>query len=95
MFSVIVEDIKTKINSLRTQFNKEMAQIRTHPSGSCSYNITLWCFEKLLFLQDHVQSRKSSTNLPENLSHEDETTDHQEGVSICNMDLFLTKFSCK
>ncbi|KAF5281929.1 hypothetical protein FQR65_LT14455 [Abscondita terminalis] len=60
-----VNDVKTKINSLRTQFNKECAKLRSKPSG-CSgevVNIKLWCFEQLLFLQDQSTPRSSTSNL--------------------------------
>ncbi|XP_031335457.1 uncharacterized protein LOC116165293 [Photinus pyralis] len=60
-----VNDVKVKINSLRTQFNKELGKLKSKPSGSGAelVQVGLWCFEQLLFLQDHVNARTSFSNL--------------------------------
>ncbi|CAH1114813.1 unnamed protein product [Psylliodes chrysocephalus] len=60
-----VNEIKAKLNSLRTHFNKELARIRNAPSGSGAEaaRISLWCFENLLFLQDQTVATPSDSNL--------------------------------
>ncbi|KAK4881200.1 hypothetical protein RN001_004519 [Aquatica leii] len=62
-----INDVKIKINSLRTQFNKEIGKLRSQPSGSGAtlVKISMWCFEDLLFLQDQSIVRESFTNLPQ------------------------------
>ncbi|KAK4882337.1 hypothetical protein RN001_005656 [Aquatica leii] len=60
-----INDVKVKINSLRTQFNKEIGKLPSQPSGSGAalVKILMWCFEDLFFLQDQSIVRESFTNL--------------------------------
>ncbi|KAF5289484.1 hypothetical protein FQR65_LT11858 [Abscondita terminalis] len=78
-------DVKTKVNGLRTQFCRELTQLKKkRPSGSGTagvYKVTLWFFERMLFLQDHLQARKSSSNLSEGA---DEEAPQSESQSVTN-----------
>ncbi|KAK4886175.1 hypothetical protein RN001_002446 [Aquatica leii] len=65
--STTVNEVKTKFNSLRTQFNKEVAKLRSIPSGAGAevVKINMWCFKDMLFLQDQSVARSSFSNLPQ------------------------------
>lgn len=62
-----VDDIKKKVNGLRSNFARELEKInKTKRSGAASKDVhkpTLWWFEKLLFLKDHVEARPSSSSM--------------------------------
>ncbi|XP_046384596.1 uncharacterized protein LOC124154738 [Ischnura elegans] len=58
-----IDDIKCKWNSLRTQFMGEINKLKM-PSGSGGgSSSTMWCFESLLFLRDHITARKSFSTM--------------------------------
>lgn len=64
---VTVDDVRRKINSLRTQFFAEHNKIsKSKVSGSGTDDIyisTLWCYDLLSFLNDSTQTRQSQSNL--------------------------------
>lgn len=64
---VSVEDVKKKINGLRTQFFTELGKIKkSQTSGAGAneiYKPQLWCWELLYFLKDSSQMRKGESNL--------------------------------
>lgn len=61
------EDIKKKINSVRTQFFSELNKVKKSiVSGAGADDIyvpTLWCYEQLSFLNDSNETRESESNL--------------------------------
>ncbi|GLV37468.1 uncharacterized protein CBL_10566 [Carabus blaptoides fortunei] len=63
---VTVNEVKAKINALRSRFTTELLKIRDKPSGSGTddvYKTSFDFFEKMLFLADHVQARKGACNI--------------------------------
>lgn len=63
IFQIItVEMIKSKLNTLRTQFNKEINTFKKKQNSSeTSYHhSSLWCFQRMLFLKDYLTPKNSS-----------------------------------
>ncbi|GLV44579.1 hypothetical protein CBL_13489 [Carabus blaptoides fortunei] len=61
-----VNEVKAKINALRSRFTTELLKIREKPSESGTddvYKTSFDFFEKMLFLADHVQARKGTCNI--------------------------------
>ncbi|XP_064652903.1 uncharacterized protein LOC135503313 [Lineus longissimus] len=62
-----VDDVKKKMNGLRSNFAREMEKInKTKRSGAAAKDVhkpTVWWFQKLLFLKDHVEARPSSCSM--------------------------------
>ncbi|GLV43653.1 hypothetical protein CBL_07020 [Carabus blaptoides fortunei] len=58
-----IDMIKSKLNTLRTQFNKEMNHLRSKVGSSeaSSQHVSLWCFKRMLFLKDYVLTKKYNT----------------------------------
>jgi hypothetical protein len=82
-FLLVVEEVKAKINNLRTQFCREFHLLR----DSGSEKPRLWCFEKLLFLQNHLHPRRSVYTVESNGREEcstSETVDQVEEVRFIN-----------
>ncbi|KAF5282409.1 hypothetical protein FQR65_LT14303 [Abscondita terminalis] len=90
-----VSDVKTKINCLRTQFNKECAKLRSKPSGCSGEVVSIQCFEQLLFLQDPCTPRPSTSNLSQTqdwndsieLIDEEEESINTNDITITNIDV--------
>ncbi|GLV33310.1 hypothetical protein CBL_12078 [Carabus blaptoides fortunei] len=60
---VTVNEVKAKINALRSRFSSELLKTMNKPSGSEMEDIlkiSFFYFEKILFLSDHVQARKGT-----------------------------------
>ncbi|XP_069675804.1 uncharacterized protein [Periplaneta americana] len=61
------EDIRSKINGLRTQFMAEKGKIKkSQQNGSSSDEIhepALWCYKLLEFLNPHLKKRNSTSNI--------------------------------
>lgn len=64
-----IEDVKKKLNSLRTNYRKELRKIkdsqRTGSSTDDIYEPTSWIFWELQFLKDVEQLDKSRSTMPE------------------------------
>lgn len=76
--NVGVEDVRKKINALRTQFFAEMSkQKKSMVSGAGIEDVympKLWCFEQLSFLDSSTPCRKGESNL----LHREDTVDSEE-----------------
>lgn len=65
-----VEDIKNKINGIRSQYVSELNRVLTAESKSEPFEPTLWFFDKISFLKGYTQPKvfngmKNTTNDPE------------------------------
>lgn len=62
-----VKEVTTKINSLRTQFSKELRELKSKASGSgvdeMEYVPKMTFFTELLFLQDQLERRRGVSNV--------------------------------
>nr|XP_023024980.1 uncharacterized protein LOC111513051 [Leptinotarsa decemlineata] len=62
-----IEEIKTKFSSLRTTFLSEKRKmekaIKSGAGVDCVYVPSLWYFEKISYLTEHVTPRPSKSNL--------------------------------
>lgn len=61
------EDVKTKIHTLRSQFNKEYKKrkdsLTTGASADHVYNPNLWFYDQMLFLKDVDEPSQSFCNI--------------------------------
>ncbi|XP_064105682.1 uncharacterized protein LOC135215161 [Macrobrachium nipponense] len=76
------EELKKKINSLRTSFRKELKKIKdSSRSGAGAdeiYEPSLWCFDALWFLSDHETPASSRSTIQST----EEIEDDQEGTTV-------------
>ncbi|KAF5276655.1 hypothetical protein FQA39_LY06459 [Lamprigera yunnana] len=72
MSEITIEDVKKKLNNLRSQFayenNKVIASRKSRISTDDIYEPTIWWYGKLLFLLPHVKEHESSQQ--KELDHE-------------------------
>ena len=58
------EDIKKKINTLRTQFRRELRLVAASKKSATEvHEPKLWCFQKLHFLNEGEEQLESKSNL--------------------------------
>lgn len=69
--NVTVKEIKKKIHGLRSQYIKELNEIRSKQHSQVSEDVEprLWCFNKLEFLRPHVRSDPLLDDVSERNAH--------------------------
>ncbi|XP_018026405.1 uncharacterized protein LOC108681840 [Hyalella azteca] len=79
IYDIEVDDVRKKINTLRTQFRREYKNVidmRNANDGSeDAYIPKLWCYDNLLFLVEGEVSRHSTANLDDCNFLEDAVSD--------------------
>ena len=69
-----IESLKSKINTLRTQYRREVnAFEQSKKSGAGTndiYKPKLWCFDNLSFINEGEMQRESRSNLDESTNQE-------------------------
>uniref|UniRef100_A0A182XJ44 MADF domain-containing protein n=1 Tax=Anopheles quadriannulatus TaxID=34691 RepID=A0A182XJ44_ANOQN len=52
-----MKDVLRKIQTMRTQFGQELTKTRRHSMNGSMYQPTVWWYESLSFLQNHIKHR--------------------------------------
>uniref|UniRef100_A0A182RYP3 MADF domain-containing protein n=1 Tax=Anopheles funestus TaxID=62324 RepID=A0A182RYP3_ANOFN len=57
-----MKDVVRKIQTLRTQFGQELTKARRHTLNGSVYHPTVWWYQGLSFLQNHIKHRSFDPN---------------------------------
>ncbi|KAL1488842.1 hypothetical protein ABEB36_014637 [Hypothenemus hampei] len=83
-----VEEVKTKINNIRSQLSHEMKKIRDKPSGAGSDEVSepVWWFDNVQFLVPHLKSRKGKDSLDNIIEESPKISDEENTGIITDID---------
>ncbi|PIO35246.1 hypothetical protein AB205_0216870, partial [Aquarana catesbeiana] len=82
-----IEFVEKKIGSLRSTYRKELNKVQASmKSGAAAKDVyvpSLWCYNRMWFLEDQIEARESLSTLPSTLpSTPAEASEDQPGPSI-------------
>lgn len=79
------EECQKKFNSLRGYYSQILKKSKDFSrSGSgASENVSVWWFNKMLFLNDHLQVRRSENNYEKSAENEEQANDEML-IQVCS-----------